>query len=164
MFQVEAVRGLLVGAGLPVNVKFLVEGEEEVGSPNFEALLEAERERLACDVVVVSDTDMWAPDVPSVCVGMRGLIATGWRSGRHRWTCTPGCSGARCPTRPTSSPAWSPPSTTATSGSPCPASTTDVRPLTAAEEASMAAIPSTRSVWRAMAGVKRWRARPGARC
>ena len=77
MFQIEAVRGLLAGGGLPVNVKFLVEGEEEVGSPNFEALLEAERERLACDVVVVSDTDMWAPDVPSVCVGMRGLIAFG---------------------------------------------------------------------------------------
>ena len=77
LFQVEAVRGLLTAGRLPVNVKFLVEGEEEVGSPNFEALLEAERRRLACDVVVVSDTDMWAPDVPSVCVGMRGMIAYG---------------------------------------------------------------------------------------
>ena len=47
LFQVEAVRGLLAAGRLPVNVKFLVEGEEEVGSPNFEALLEAERARLA---------------------------------------------------------------------------------------------------------------------
>ncbi|HEX2274741.1 MAG TPA: M20/M25/M40 family metallo-hydrolase, partial [Acidimicrobiales bacterium] len=76
LYQIEAVRGLLATRGrLPVNVRFLVEGEEEVGSPHFEALLVAERERLACDVVVVSDTDMWAPDVPSVCVGMRGLVA-----------------------------------------------------------------------------------------
>ena len=60
---------------LPVNLKFVVEGEEEVGSPHFEALLQRERDRLACDVVVVSDTSMWALDVPSTCVGMRGLVA-----------------------------------------------------------------------------------------
>ena len=76
--HVEAIRGLLGGHGpgaVPVNVKLLVEGEEEVGSPHFEALLEAERERLACDVVVVSDTSMWAADVPSISTGMRGLVA-----------------------------------------------------------------------------------------
>ena len=61
---------------LPVNLKLLIEGEEEVGSPHFEALLVArERARLACDVVVVSDTGMIAPDVPSTTVGMRGLVA-----------------------------------------------------------------------------------------
>jgi len=55
LFQIEAVRGLLARGGpLPVNVKFLVEGEEEVGSPNFEALLEAERGRLACDVTGIA--------------------------------------------------------------------------------------------------------------
>jgi len=76
LFQIEAVHGLLAHrGGLPLNVRFLVEGEEEVGSPHFEALLERERARLGCDVVVVSDTDMWAPGVPSVCVGMRGLVA-----------------------------------------------------------------------------------------
>jgi acetylornithine deacetylase/succinyl-diaminopimelate desuccinylase-like protein len=76
--HVEAIRGLLGWHGpgvVPVNVKVLVEGEEEIGSPNFEALLEAERERLACDVVVVSDTSMWSPDVPSISTGMRGLVA-----------------------------------------------------------------------------------------
>ncbi len=75
-YEIEAVRGLLRTEGsLPVNVKFLLEGEEEIGSPNFEQLLTTERDRLACDVVVVSDTTMWAPDVPSFCVGMRGLVA-----------------------------------------------------------------------------------------
>jgi acetylornithine deacetylase/succinyl-diaminopimelate desuccinylase-like protein len=75
LYQIEAARGLLAEHGrLPVNLKLLVEGEEEVGSPNFEALLVAEAARLACDVVVVSDTGMIAPDVPSTTVGMRGLV------------------------------------------------------------------------------------------
>jgi acetylornithine deacetylase/succinyl-diaminopimelate desuccinylase-like protein len=58
-----------------VHLKVLVEGEEESGSPNFAALLREQRERLRCDVVLVSDTGMWAADVPSICVGMRGLVA-----------------------------------------------------------------------------------------
>ncbi|HLY83092.1 MAG TPA: dipeptidase [Acidimicrobiales bacterium] len=75
LYEIEASRALLATDGrLPVNVKFLVEGEEEVGSPHFEALLAEHAERLRCDVVVVSDTGMVAPDVPSVCVGMRGLV------------------------------------------------------------------------------------------
>lgn len=76
LYEIEAARGLLRAAGeLPVNLKFVIEGEEEIGSPNFEALLVREAARLACDVIVVSDTGMIAPDVPSICVGMRGLIA-----------------------------------------------------------------------------------------
>ena len=76
LYQIEAARGLLRRDGrLPVNLKFLVEGEEEVGSPNFEALLQREAKRLACDIVVVSDTGMISPDVPSTTVGMRGLVA-----------------------------------------------------------------------------------------
>lgn len=75
LYHLEAVRGLLEAAGrLPVNLKFLVEGEEEDGSRNFEALLEREQHRLACDVIVVSDTAMLAADVPSMCTGMRGLV------------------------------------------------------------------------------------------
>jgi acetylornithine deacetylase/succinyl-diaminopimelate desuccinylase-like protein len=57
-----------------VNLKLLVEGEEESGSPHFEGLLQANRERLACDVVVVSDTGMWSRDTPTVCTGMRGMV------------------------------------------------------------------------------------------
>jgi acetylornithine deacetylase/succinyl-diaminopimelate desuccinylase-like protein len=76
LYQIEAARGVLATHGrLPVNLKLLIEGEEEVGSPHFESLLVAEGARLACDVVVVSDTGMIAPDVPSTTVGMRGLVA-----------------------------------------------------------------------------------------
>ena len=59
---------------IDVNLKVLVEGEEEIGSPHFAALLRRERERLSCDVVVVSDTGIFDKDTPSMCVGMRGLV------------------------------------------------------------------------------------------
>jgi acetylornithine deacetylase/succinyl-diaminopimelate desuccinylase-like protein len=76
LYEIEAVRGLLQRSkSLPVNVKFIIEGEEEVGSPNFEDLLWREKERLDCDVVVVSDTGMWSRSVPSFTVGMRGMVA-----------------------------------------------------------------------------------------
>ena len=58
----------------PVSLKFLIEGEEESGSPHFASLLRARREALGCDLIVISDTTMWAADVPSMCTGMRGLV------------------------------------------------------------------------------------------
>jgi acetylornithine deacetylase/succinyl-diaminopimelate desuccinylase-like protein len=58
---------------LPVNLKLIVEGEEESGSVNFEALLVQEQERLRADVLVVSDTGIIAPDTPSLTTGLRGL-------------------------------------------------------------------------------------------
>jgi len=58
-----------------VTLKFLIEGEEESGSPHFETLLERHRDRLDADVVVITDTGMVAPDVPSSVTGMRGLVA-----------------------------------------------------------------------------------------
>jgi acetylornithine deacetylase/succinyl-diaminopimelate desuccinylase-like protein len=59
---------------LPINVKVVVEGEEEIGSPSFEAFLAREKDRLRCDVVVVSDTAVFAEDVPSLTVSLRGLV------------------------------------------------------------------------------------------
>ncbi|WP_394430655.1 dipeptidase [Streptomyces sp. SGAir0957] len=56
-----------------VNLKLLIEGEEESGSPNFRALVESRKHRLAADAVIVSDTGMWSEDTPTVCTGMRGL-------------------------------------------------------------------------------------------
>lgn len=58
---------------LPVNLVFLVEGEEEVGSPHLEAFLTQNRDRFACDAVLISDTGMFAPGLPSITVGLRGL-------------------------------------------------------------------------------------------
>ncbi|MCP9954012.1 dipeptidase [Actinomadura madurae] len=75
-FHTLGIRALLAASGRqapPVTVKLLVEGEEESGSVHFADLLRTHRDRLACDAVVISDTTMWAEDVPSMCTGMRGL-------------------------------------------------------------------------------------------
>jgi acetylornithine deacetylase/succinyl-diaminopimelate desuccinylase-like protein len=72
--HLKAVETLLhVRGSLPLNLKLVVEGEEESGSVHFEELIHGHRDRLAAEVLVVSDTAMQAPDVPSLCVGMRGL-------------------------------------------------------------------------------------------
>jgi acetylornithine deacetylase/succinyl-diaminopimelate desuccinylase-like protein len=57
-----------------VNLKFLVEGEEESGSPHLEELLEEHKEQLACDVIVFSDTIQWSTDDPGVVTSMRGIL------------------------------------------------------------------------------------------
>jgi acetylornithine deacetylase/succinyl-diaminopimelate desuccinylase-like protein len=78
LFHLLAVRAHLAATGRTnpaVNLGFLIEGEEESGSPNFGALLRERRDRLDADVVVITDTGMVAPGVPSVCTGMRGLVA-----------------------------------------------------------------------------------------
>ena len=61
------------GGHLPVNVIFLLEGEEEVGSGSLSQFIKEHREELACDVIVVSDTGMAAPDTPTFSYGLRGL-------------------------------------------------------------------------------------------
>ena len=71
--HVKAFEAMRATGGLPCNVTFLIEGEEEVGSVHLEAFVNAHRELLACDVVVISDTSMIANDVPSINVGLRGL-------------------------------------------------------------------------------------------
>ncbi len=77
LFHALGISAGLVAAGTtapPVTLKLLIEGEEESGSPHFADLVRAQRDRLRCDVVVISDTTMWAADVPSMCVGMRGVV------------------------------------------------------------------------------------------
>ncbi|HEX2748959.1 MAG TPA: dipeptidase [Verrucomicrobiales bacterium] len=59
--------------GLPLNVIFLIEGEEEIGSPNLAPFLEAHRDELKCDIVAISDSGMVGPGVPTFTYGLRGI-------------------------------------------------------------------------------------------
>ena len=59
---------------LPINLKFLVEGEEEVGSHALGKFLEKHSDRLACDCAVISDGNQFAPGVPAICYGLRGIM------------------------------------------------------------------------------------------
>src|SRR5665213_379179 len=59
---------------LPVNVKVVIEGEEEIGSPNFEAALARYKDEFAADIAVISDTAVFAEDVPSLTTSIRGLV------------------------------------------------------------------------------------------
>jgi len=73
--QIKAVEGLLQTTGkLPVNVKFLIEGEEEMGGEHVEAYVRSKPPRLQADAAVICDTEMFAPELPTICVGLRGLV------------------------------------------------------------------------------------------
>lgn len=71
--HVKAVEAMLRSSGLPCNVKFMIEGEEEVGSDNLGAFVRENKAKLKADVVLISDTAMIANDVPSINTGLRGL-------------------------------------------------------------------------------------------
>lgn len=75
--HVKALEALLHGnRTLPVNVRIIAEGEEEVGGEGIAAFLREHPEDLKADVALVSDTDMFAPGLPTICVGLRGMIYT----------------------------------------------------------------------------------------
>ena len=71
--HVKAFENMVKNDALPCNVKFMIEGEEEVGSPSLGPFIREHADKFACDVVLVSDTGMIANDVPSICTGLRGL-------------------------------------------------------------------------------------------
>ena len=140
---------------LPVNLVFLVEGEEEVGSPSIASLLAAEAERLRCEAVVVSDTTMVAPDVPSTCVGMRGLVAFELALRTGAADLHSGLFGGAVP-----NPAHHLARLVAALHDDqgrvtLPGFYDKVRPLTDAEEASLAAVPFDEEAWMRTAGVRR---------
>ncbi len=77
MVQVKALDSLLASAGaLPVNVRLLYEGEEEVGGEAIANYVASKPDDLRADFAVVSDTEMFAPGLPTLCVGLRGMIYT----------------------------------------------------------------------------------------
>src|SRR5260370_21330142 len=73
--QIKAVEGLLKQHGrLPVNVKFLIEGEEEVGGEHIESYVASKPALIKSDAAVISHTEMFAPGLPTICVGLRGIV------------------------------------------------------------------------------------------
>ena len=64
----------------PVNVKFLIEGEEEVGGKSIAKFVPENKQKLAADVALVSDTAMFRPNMPTLCIGLRGLIYMEWEA------------------------------------------------------------------------------------
>lgn len=71
--HVKAFELMMQMGTLPCNVKFMIEGEEEVGSANLEWYVKRNHEKLECDVILISDTGMLANDIPSITTGLRGL-------------------------------------------------------------------------------------------
>lgn len=71
--HVKAFEAMMATDSLPCNIKFMIEGEEEVGSEHLGQFLEANKEKLACDVILISDTSIIANDVPSITTALRGL-------------------------------------------------------------------------------------------
>ena len=71
--HIKAFEAMMANEGVPCNVKFMIEGEEEVGSVHLEEFCRANSKLLAADVVLISDTSIIANDIPSVTVGLRGL-------------------------------------------------------------------------------------------
>ncbi|MBN8836541.1 MAG: dipeptidase [Sphingobacteriia bacterium] len=71
--HVKALETMVQTNSLPCNIKFIIEGEEEIGSPNLATFVKANKELLKADVILISDTSMLSMETPSIDVGVRGL-------------------------------------------------------------------------------------------
>lgn len=71
--QLKAMEALAAQGPYPFNVKYLLEGEEEIGSPSLPAFITSNKERLACDVILNCDSMILGPETPSIVYGLRGL-------------------------------------------------------------------------------------------
>jgi acetylornithine deacetylase/succinyl-diaminopimelate desuccinylase-like protein len=76
--EIKAIEALIQGhqGKLPINVKFILEGEEEVGGESIAAYVRKQKAKLKADFALVCDTELFAPDLPTLCVGLRGLVYT----------------------------------------------------------------------------------------
>lgn len=76
--EIKAVEALMAGGNgeLPLNVKFLLEGEEEVGGESIAEYIRKQKSKLKADFALVCDTELFAPNLPTLCVGLRGLVYT----------------------------------------------------------------------------------------
>jgi len=71
--HIKAFEAMMANGDLPCNVKFMIEGEEEIGSDNLDKFVLANKERLRADVILISDTHMIGMQDPSITVGLRGM-------------------------------------------------------------------------------------------
>ena len=127
MIHVAALDALTsVRGGAPINLKYVFEGEEESSSVHLDPWLEANRDRLAADLAVISDTGFFEGNRPAITVGLRGIAASGRRLGPRRrppfGLVTAAPSRTRSTRWPPSGPLKGP-----TDGSGCPGSTTTSR-------------------------------------
>jgi acetylornithine deacetylase/succinyl-diaminopimelate desuccinylase-like protein len=76
IMQLKALESLLVAGALPINVRVLLEGEEEVGGEGIGKYVATKPPELKADFALVSDTELFAPGLPTLCVGLRGMIYT----------------------------------------------------------------------------------------
>jgi len=76
--EIKAIEALMRGhdGKLPINVKFIIEGEEEVGGESIAEYVRKQKQKLKADFALVCDTELFAPDLPTLCVGLRGLVYT----------------------------------------------------------------------------------------
>src|SRR5258708_8197134 len=76
--EIKAIEALMKGhdSKLPINVKFIIEGEEEVGGESIAEYVRNQKAKLKADFAVVCDTELFAPDLPTLCGGRRGLVNT----------------------------------------------------------------------------------------
>jgi acetylornithine deacetylase/succinyl-diaminopimelate desuccinylase-like protein len=72
--HVQAARAWEQSGGAPVNLIFLIEGEEEIGSPNLAAFMQERKDELKADIAVISDTSQYARGIPAVTYGLKGLV------------------------------------------------------------------------------------------
>src|SRR5919198_72337 len=75
--QLKAFEAMMkANGGMPINVKVLIEGEEEVGGESISEYVRKHKDRLKADFGLITDTELFAPDLPTICVGLRGLVYT----------------------------------------------------------------------------------------
>ena len=86
---------------LPINIRVLIEGEEEVGGEAIEAYVKRQRQidKLKADFALVTDTELFAPDLPTLCVGLRGLVYTEIEAQGPKVDLHSGMYGGAAPTR-----------------------------------------------------------------
>ena len=95
--EVKALESLMKSSNgkLPINVKVIFEGEEEVGGESIAEYVKKQKAKLKADFALVCDTELFAPNLPTLCVGLRGLIYTEIEATALWSTSTPGCTAAR---------------------------------------------------------------------